>query len=205
MSTSELAAAYLHEGPPSCCRYRVCYLHELTSDHALAASTRMQSHSPRNCNFACIATLLALLSSGRAPAAVRCALYRAQARALSTLSVPTAGSLGCFFHYVPASAANCASLWLLPAPSGVGRIARGNIYQRSRLKTLPTAAKRCARRPIPDSRRIHHPTFEMSTGDFTTRDHRVMLHTSSAFTRDPSQSCSHIQSGAGQRAHASAS
>lgn len=75
LSTSEVSAAYLHEGPPSCCRYRVCYLHELTSDHALAASTRMQSHSPRNCNFACIATLLTLLSSGRAPAAVRCALY----------------------------------------------------------------------------------------------------------------------------------
>ncbi|GAI54733.1 unnamed protein product, partial [marine sediment metagenome] len=37
--------------------------------------------------------------------------------------------------------------------------ARGNIGKSSRLETLCIAAKRCSRRSIPDSRRIHHPSM----------------------------------------------
>jgi hypothetical protein len=81
-------------------------------------------------------------------------------------------------------------------PSGFGRITRGNTCSKSRLKTLPIAAKRCARRPIPDSRRIHYPSLRYSTGDSMIRDCevRVMFAISSAFTRDPSKSSSHVHS-----------
>ena len=55
-----------------------------------------------------------------------------------TLSIPTASS-SVLFHYVLACAANCTSLWLLPTPSGVGTIARGNTYvclKKTRSRTL---------------------------------------------------------------------
>ena len=102
----------------------------------------------------------------------RCVIYRACARA--ALYQTRQQPLVCFFLCTPTLVVNCASLWLLPAPSGVGTIARGNIGKSSRLETLCIAAKRCSRRSIPDSRRIHHPPMSYTPATSSCVTIRVM-------------------------------
>lgn len=155
-STSEASAAYLHAGPASCCRYRVCYLHAPISEQPgrqRALRTRMQSHTPE--------AATSLTPQPCSPCCLHDGVRRCDLQGsgtCSTLSEPDC-EFSALFALRPTLAANCPSLWLLPTPSGVGTIARGNIGKKAGLETLCVAAKRCSRRSIPDSRRIHHPSM----------------------------------------------
>ena len=78
--------------------------------------------------------------------------------------VPTARSSAALFHYVPSRVVNCASLVLLPTPFWRRQNRPGKydsimqLLERDKVeRPFTIAASRCARRSIPDSRRIHHP------------------------------------------------
>jgi len=174
--------------PRTCIRARLaaagteCTIYTSSPASRVLVLRRACNHIPRNCNFACTTTLLALLSSGRAPAA----RFTGLRHVLPSISPDS--KFCCAFHYVPPLAVNCASLWLLPTPSGVGRIARGNIYNcsnRTRSRTL-SDSREAMRAPLhPRLTSDPPPVIEILTGDFMIRDHESHA-TSSAFIRDPS-------------------
>lgn len=132
------------------------------------------------------------------------AIYRAWARALLYLS--RLQVLVCFSITFPPSpqiallSGFCQRL-LASAESP------GEIYTSARRrqdhKTLSNS-REAMRAPLhPRLTSDPPPVIEISTGDFTIRDHESHA-TSSAFNRDPLESCSHTQSGAGQRVRAGA-
>jgi hypothetical protein len=166
------SAAYLHEGPPSCCTYRVCYLHDLarTAFCRAASQTRMQSLIPRNCKcrLRYNPARLAVFSGGE--------LYRAQGtcfnllylcpgkQALLSLSITFRPGLKLHF-----SLASSNVFWR------VGRISRGNIQQ---VKTQdPSHSREAMRAPLhPRFTSDPPPVIEISTGDFMICDHESHAH-----------------------------